>query len=53
MMNGKQILNKFSFEAKEEPKSIYPYSPVYRVKHGDYDVVVNWDRFIVFLLLLY
>ena len=41
MMNGKEILNKFGFEVKEEPISIYPFSPVYRVKNGDYDVVVK------------
>lgn len=41
MTNGKEILALFGFEAKEEPVSIYPYSPVYRVKYGDMDVVVK------------
>jgi spectinomycin phosphotransferase len=41
MMNGKEILTIFGFEVSEEPKSIYPYSPVYRVKYGDKDVVVK------------
>ena len=41
MMNGKEILNRFGFEVKEEPLSIYPFSPVYRIKYGDYDVVVK------------
>ncbi|MEB2301142.1 hypothetical protein LAV72_16110 [Lysinibacillus xylanilyticus] len=34
MMNGKEIFNIFGFKVKEEPLSIYPYSPVYRVKCG-------------------
>ncbi|MBD8036453.1 phosphotransferase [Solibacillus sp. A46] len=41
MTNGKEILAIFGFETKEEPVSIYPYSPVYRVKYGDKDVVVK------------
>ncbi len=40
-MSGKAILNIFGFEVKEEPLSIYPFSPVYRVKYGDQDVVVK------------
>ena len=40
-MTGKEILNIFGFKVKEEPLSIYPYSPVYQVKHGDDDVVVK------------
>ncbi|WP_339216961.1 phosphotransferase [Ornithinibacillus sp. FSL M8-0202] len=40
-MNGKEILSKFGFEVKEEPISIYPFSPVFRVKNSDYDVVVK------------
>ena len=40
-MNGKDILNKFGFDVKEEPKSIYPFSPVYRVKTGNQDVIVK------------
>ncbi|MGE7945598.1 hypothetical protein [Lysinibacillus sp. NPDC093688] len=41
MMNGKEILNIFGFKVKEEPLSIYPYSPVYQVKCGVKDVVVK------------
>lgn len=40
-MSGKEILNKFGFEVKEEPVSIYPFSPVYLVKDGEYDVIVK------------
>lgn len=40
-MNGKDVLNKFGFDIKEEPVSIYPYSPVYRVKHEERDVIVK------------
>lgn len=40
-MRGTEILNIFGFEAEEEPTSIYPYSPVYRVKYGEQDVVVK------------
>lgn len=40
-MNGTKILNIFGFEVEEEPASIYPYSPVYRVKYGNRDVVVK------------
>lgn len=41
MMNGREIVNIFGFEVKEEPQSIYPYSPVYRIKYGDKDFVVK------------
>lgn len=34
-MGGTEILNLFGFEVEEQPISIYPYSPVYRVKYGD------------------
>ena len=40
-MNGKEILNTFGFDVTEEPVSIYPFSPVYKVKHGNQDVVVK------------
>lgn len=40
-MSGTEILNIFGFDVKEEPENIYPYSPVYRVKYGDQDVVVK------------
>lgn len=41
MITGKEILNKFGFKVKEEPLSIYPFSPVYHVKYGEYGVVVK------------
>lgn len=41
MTNGKEILALFGFEAKEEPISIYPYSPVYRAKYREKDVIVK------------
>lgn len=40
-MGGTEILNLFGFEVEEQPISIYPYSPVYRVKYGDREVVVK------------
>ncbi|MGE7981454.1 phosphotransferase [Solibacillus sp. NPDC093137] len=40
-MKGTEILNMFGFGVEEEPASIYPYSPVYRVKYGEQDVVVK------------
>ncbi|MFS0877383.1 phosphotransferase [Solibacillus isronensis] len=40
-MSGIEILNIFGFDVEEEPVSIYPYSPVYRVKYGDQDVVIK------------
>jgi Ser/Thr protein kinase RdoA (MazF antagonist) len=40
-MNGIEILRKFGFIVTEEPQSIYPFSPVYRVKNGDKDVIVK------------
>jgi Ser/Thr protein kinase RdoA (MazF antagonist) len=40
-MNGKEILNTFGFGVTEEPVSIYPFSPVYKVKYGETDVVVK------------
>ncbi|KRG13663.1 serine kinase [Virgibacillus soli] len=40
-MNGKELLNIFGFEVKEEPRSIYPFSPVYRVRCDNNDVVVK------------
>ena len=40
-MSGTEILNIFGFDVEEEPVSIYPYSPVYRVKYGDQDVVIK------------
>lgn len=40
-MNGIKILSKFGFIVTEEPQSIYPFSPVYRVKNGNQDVIVK------------
>ena len=40
-MNGTEIIRLFGFEVEGEPASIYPYSPVYRVKYGNQDVVVK------------
>ena len=40
-MSGKEILNIFGFDVQDEPTSIYPFSPVYRVKHGENDVIVK------------
>ena len=40
-MNSTEILSKFGFKVTEEPQSIYPYSPVYRVKNGNQDVIVK------------
>lgn len=40
-MSGTEILNIFGFDVEEEPVSIYPYSPVYRVKYGYQDVVIK------------
>lgn len=40
-MQGKELLRLFGFHVTEEPKSIYPYSPVYRVQYRDKDVIVK------------
>ena len=40
-MDGKKILNTFGFDVTEEPVSIYPFSPVYKVKYGETDVVIK------------
>ncbi|WP_026909188.1 phosphotransferase [Paucisalibacillus globulus] len=40
-MNGTEILSKFGFKVTKEPQSIYPFSPVYRVKNGNQDVIVK------------
>ncbi|WP_042149518.1 aminoglycoside phosphotransferase family protein [Paucisalibacillus sp. EB02] len=40
-MNGIDLLSKFGFNVTKEPESIYPFSPVYRVKNGDQDVIVK------------
>lgn len=40
-MSGTDILNLFGFKVEDEPTSIYPYSPVYRVNYGDREVVIK------------
>lgn len=40
-MNGKEILSRFGFDVKEEPVSIYPFSPVYRVRDGEQELIVK------------
>lgn len=40
-MRGKELLSIFGFHVTEEPTSIYPYSPVYRVQYKDKDVIVK------------
>ncbi|AXI08561.1 serine kinase [Oceanobacillus zhaokaii] len=40
-MSGKEILNRFGFQTDEEPISIYPFSPVYKVKGEMQDFIVK------------
>ena len=40
-MNGMAVLKKFGFRAQEEPESIYPFSPVYRVTSEIGDLIVK------------
>lgn len=40
-MNGKEIVSKFGFNVNEELESIYPFSPVFRVRNGNQDVIVK------------
>lgn len=40
-MSGKNILKQFGFHVTEEPVSIYPFSPVYRVKDETGDFIVK------------
>lgn len=40
-MNGLAVLKRFSFQTQEEPKSIYPFSPVYRVNSEMNDFIVK------------
>jgi Ser/Thr protein kinase RdoA (MazF antagonist) len=40
-MSGMNVLQKFGFHAQEEPESIYPFSPVYRVKDENNDVIIK------------
>jgi len=41
MMNGLPVLKKFGFHTQEEPVSIYPFSPVYRVNSERNDFIVK------------
>ncbi len=40
-MTGKEVLEKFGFYMENEPVSIYPFSPVYRIQTGDQNLVVK------------
>ncbi|MFD2210502.1 phosphotransferase [Virgibacillus halophilus] len=40
-MNGKYILERFGFQAKEEPVSIYPFSPVYHIQGENTDFIIK------------
>lgn len=40
-MTSKYIINKFGIEIAEEPTSIYPFSPVYKVKKDNQDVIIK------------
>ncbi|MDN7240609.1 phosphotransferase [Planococcus sp. N028] len=40
-MDAKTIVGKFGFQVKEEPVSIYPFSPVYRIKRPDGEFIVK------------
>lgn len=40
-LTSKNITHKFGIEITEEPTSIYPFSPVYKVKKDDQDVIIK------------
>ncbi|MBT2217912.1 phosphotransferase [Virgibacillus dakarensis] len=40
-MNAKDIVKRFGLQIKEEPVSIYPFSPVFRVPYQKGDVIVK------------
>lgn len=40
-MKAKEIVKNFGFEGEEEPVSIYPFSPVYRLKRPGGDFIVK------------
>lgn len=40
-MNAKIIVKNFGFEIEEEPVSIYPFSPVYRLERPEGDFIVK------------
>lgn len=41
MLSGSKVLKQFGFQTEEEPNSIYPFSPVYRVKKQDKEYIVK------------
>lgn len=43
-MSGEKVLKTFLFDVTEEPKSIYPFSPVYKVEQGDKSYIVKNTR---------
>lgn len=40
-MNAKAVVEKFGFCVIEEPVSIYPFSPVYRISRSKRDFIVK------------
>lgn len=44
IMSGEKVLNTFLFDVTEEPKSIYPYSPVYKLVKGDKSYIIKNTR---------
>lgn len=40
-MKAKALVEKFGFQVDEEPLSIYPFSPVYRVKGAEGDFIIK------------
>ena len=40
-MSNEKVLKKFLFDVTEEPKSIYPYAPVYKVEQGGESYIVK------------
>ncbi|MEC5425716.1 phosphotransferase [Virgibacillus sp. C22-A2] len=40
-MNGIEVLSRFGFHTDEEPVSIYPFSPVYRVARKSEDLIIK------------
>ncbi|HET7616205.1 MAG TPA: hypothetical protein VFK27_04525, partial [Bacillales bacterium] len=43
-VDGIKVLQSFQFEVNEEPKSIYPFSPVYKVEKGNRSYRVKQTR---------
>jgi len=40
-MSNEKVLKKFLFDVTEEPKSIYPFAPVYKVEQGGESYIVK------------